>query len=172
MARNDPQLKFYASQELKEKIEAAAKASGRSMSAEINHRLETSFDGQAGDPALQHLLARLTTEGALAEAETSNWQASAATLAEWLMTAISHLNTKTKPSPGLLELWTSTINDVLDHSKGHKDRFEVAFSRARSAQQDMERTAKVLYGDELPSDEEVAAEIHRLSKLKIKPRAK
>lgn len=172
MARNDPQLKFYASSELKEKIEAAAKASGRSMSAEINHRLESSFGGQSDDPALQHLLAKLTAEGALSEVEKSNWQASASMLAEWLMTAISHFNTKTKPSLDQLDLWSNLVNEVLEQARGHKDRFKVALSRVTSAQKEMERTAKVMYGDELPSEEEIASEIHRLSKLKTKPRAK
>lgn len=44
MARTDPQIKFYATAELKEKIDAAAQASGRSLSAEINARLQKSFE--------------------------------------------------------------------------------------------------------------------------------
>lgn len=43
MKQTDPQYKLRLSQELKEKIEAAAKHSGRSMNAEIVMRLEGTF---------------------------------------------------------------------------------------------------------------------------------
>jgi predicted DNA-binding protein len=43
MARNDPQMNIRIPSDLKEKIEKAKEASGRSMNAEIVHRLEASF---------------------------------------------------------------------------------------------------------------------------------
>jgi len=44
MARNDPQVNFRIPQELKDKLEQAAKDSGRSITAELVTRLERSFD--------------------------------------------------------------------------------------------------------------------------------
>lgn len=44
MARDDPMMRFRAPQELKSKIEASATENGRSLNAEIVHRLELSFE--------------------------------------------------------------------------------------------------------------------------------
>lgn len=50
MARTDPQLNIRIPIELKEKLEGAAKKSGRSTTSEIIKRLEASFDrGQGVD---------------------------------------------------------------------------------------------------------------------------
>lgn len=43
MARSDPQVNFRIPQELKEKLENAAKESGRSITSELVTRLEQSF---------------------------------------------------------------------------------------------------------------------------------
>ncbi|SUW64325.1 Arc-like DNA binding domain [Buttiauxella agrestis] len=43
MSREDPQLRIRLPVELKEKVEEAAKANGRSINAEIVHRLDVSF---------------------------------------------------------------------------------------------------------------------------------
>ena len=43
MARDDPQMKLRLAPELKAAIEAAARSSGRSLNAEIVHRLENTF---------------------------------------------------------------------------------------------------------------------------------
>lgn len=43
MARTDPQFNIRMPEKLKEKIESAAAKSGRSMTAEVIHRLEHSF---------------------------------------------------------------------------------------------------------------------------------
>lgn len=45
MGREDPQLKLRLSEEMKDKVTAAAKANGRSANAEIVARLEQTFDG-------------------------------------------------------------------------------------------------------------------------------
>lgn len=44
MARTDPQLNFRCPAELKDRLEAAAEASGRSLTQEIVARLATSFE--------------------------------------------------------------------------------------------------------------------------------
>ena len=44
MARTDPQFNLRVPIELKQKVEDAAKESGRSINAEAVHRLEKSFD--------------------------------------------------------------------------------------------------------------------------------
>lgn len=46
MAREDPQLKLRLTEEMKAKVTEAAKASGRSVNAEIVARLEASFDAK------------------------------------------------------------------------------------------------------------------------------
>jgi hypothetical protein len=51
MAREDPQMKIRLPEPLKERIEEAARESGRSMNAEIAWRLEESFNGKAGQAA-------------------------------------------------------------------------------------------------------------------------
>jgi predicted DNA-binding protein len=43
MSREDPQLRIRLPVELKEKVEETAKANGRSINAEIVHRLDVSF---------------------------------------------------------------------------------------------------------------------------------
>jgi hypothetical protein len=43
MKQTDPQYKLRLPQQLKDQIESAANTSGRSMNAEIVHRLEQSF---------------------------------------------------------------------------------------------------------------------------------
>lgn len=60
MARSDPQVNLRISAELKERIEAAAAKSKRSMNAEIAERLERSFDvprreARKDDPPLTEL---------------------------------------------------------------------------------------------------------------------
>lgn len=53
MARNDPQVNFRMPQELRDKLESAAKANSRTLTAEIVARLERSFAmsdlGMGGD---------------------------------------------------------------------------------------------------------------------------
>lgn len=44
MARDDPMMRFRAPTELKTRIEEAASKNGRSLNAEIVHRLEESFE--------------------------------------------------------------------------------------------------------------------------------
>lgn len=44
MARSDPQFNLRVPTELKQKVEGAAKESGRSINAEAVYRLEKSFD--------------------------------------------------------------------------------------------------------------------------------
>lgn len=46
MAREDAQLKLRLSEELKALVTEAAKANGRSVNAEIVHRLEQTFGGE------------------------------------------------------------------------------------------------------------------------------
>ena len=46
MGREDPQIKLRLSDELKSKIVAAAATTGRSMNAEIVHRLEMTFEAE------------------------------------------------------------------------------------------------------------------------------
>jgi hypothetical protein len=57
MAREDPQLKLRLSAELKARVEEAAQHAGRSLNAEIVHRLERSFvvDEQLAIPLLETL---------------------------------------------------------------------------------------------------------------------
>lgn len=47
MKQTDPQYKLRIPQDLKERIEAASKESGRSMNAEIVARLQSTFEAQA-----------------------------------------------------------------------------------------------------------------------------
>ncbi len=56
MARSDPQVNFRISEALLEEIKASAKATGRSLSAEINWRLTASFVMESSDD-LEHQLA-------------------------------------------------------------------------------------------------------------------
>ncbi|WP_368646843.1 Arc family DNA-binding protein [Castellaniella ginsengisoli] len=46
MARNDPQVNFRMPQELRDKLESAAKANSRTLTAEIVARLQDSFEQQ------------------------------------------------------------------------------------------------------------------------------
>lgn len=57
MARSDPQFNLRIPSELKERIEASAKASGRSATAEIIARLEGSF-GENVDASQVQLMRR------------------------------------------------------------------------------------------------------------------
>lgn len=50
MARDDPQMKIRLPEALKTLVEASAKDFGRSLNAEIVHRLEQSFNPQPGQP--------------------------------------------------------------------------------------------------------------------------
>ncbi len=45
MARTDPQVNFRIPSELKDKLDNAAKENGRTLTAELILRLETTFDG-------------------------------------------------------------------------------------------------------------------------------
>lgn len=47
MARDDPMMRFRAPTELKARIEEAASKNGRSLNAEIVHRLERSLENEA-----------------------------------------------------------------------------------------------------------------------------
>jgi predicted DNA-binding protein len=57
MAREDPQMKLRVPTELKARVEEAAQHAGRSLNAEIVHRLERSFvvDEQLAIPLLETL---------------------------------------------------------------------------------------------------------------------
>lgn len=70
MARNDPQMNIRLPLDLKERIEAAAKAGNRSMNAEIVSRLERTFEvlipfrieGDAVPEAAEAFLARFAQD--------------------------------------------------------------------------------------------------------------
>lgn len=62
MKQTDPQYKLRIPPGLKEQIEAASKASGRSMNAEIVARLEASFDVQSGSQNFQRDMELLTLQ--------------------------------------------------------------------------------------------------------------
>jgi hypothetical protein len=51
MTRDDPPVRIRLGQDLKDRIQEAAKNNRRSMNAEINARLEQSFEGLAPDTA-------------------------------------------------------------------------------------------------------------------------
>ncbi|MCP1274814.1 Arc family DNA-binding protein [Gluconobacter albidus] len=53
MARDDPMMRFRAPKDLKSKIEESASQNGRSLNAEIVHRLEASFAASEGIPLEQ-----------------------------------------------------------------------------------------------------------------------
>lgn len=62
MARSDPQLNFRCPAGLKEKLEAAAVESGRSVTQELVFRLERSFEGDSFTPSKRAELLRLLDE--------------------------------------------------------------------------------------------------------------
>lgn len=58
MKREDPQFKLRLPEDLKTKLDEAAAASQRSISAEIVHRLTTTFDGVERDAGSKPLTKR------------------------------------------------------------------------------------------------------------------
>jgi predicted DNA-binding protein len=62
MARADPQMKIRLPEALKEKIEAAAKESGRTLNAEVVGRLESSFGFNMNDVAKKEALLKLVND--------------------------------------------------------------------------------------------------------------
>ena len=56
MARNDPQVNFRIPSDLKDKLDLAARENGRTLTAELILRLESTFEK---DDQFQDILARL-----------------------------------------------------------------------------------------------------------------
>lgn len=63
MARSDPQFNLRVPTELKQKVEGAAKESGRSINAEAVYRLEKSFDESLTfNPSDAEMVTKLVTK--------------------------------------------------------------------------------------------------------------
>jgi hypothetical protein len=56
MARIDPQINVRIAAEFKKKLEHAAIENGRSLNAEVVHRLEQSFTAQSARPVVRKIL--------------------------------------------------------------------------------------------------------------------
>ena len=68
MARTDPQVNIRIPTALKERLEVVAGESGRSLTAEIVHRLEQSFEAAGRTPGVLGLRAELAAQREINEA--------------------------------------------------------------------------------------------------------
>lgn len=59
MARNDPQINFRVSADLKKRLEDAAEKNNRSITAELTSRIESSFDFSGRESAIEEIKAML-----------------------------------------------------------------------------------------------------------------
>ncbi|NKE47029.1 Arc family DNA-binding protein [Roseomonas frigidaquae] len=75
MARDDPEIRFRAPPALKEELEAAAKANGRSLNAEVVGRLQMSFSATRRERLQAQLQAQMERAQLQAEAERALLQA-------------------------------------------------------------------------------------------------
>ena len=62
MARSDPQLNIRIPEQLKARVETAARESGRSVTAEILARLQQTFEPASSPTSFRSLVERLVTE--------------------------------------------------------------------------------------------------------------
>lgn len=137
MARNDPQLKFYAPMELKEKIDAAAKASGRSMSAEIVARLEQAFGPATVPSDVNYMLTKLSAQVVAADLTIAGMQMQGGTLAHLLRLAIDCVESG-QPLPPIFDGWEELTSQAIKQASSASGSFEETLERFR------EHTAKLM----------------------------
>lgn len=106
MTRLDPQMKIRLTDDLKISIEEAARASGRSMNAEIVARLQQSFE-PTGDTSLLQQLAdeRKSTAEALGALCT--------TLAKMLLAAVRLFTSEQKKKAPEIGVWGTIAEGVV-----------------------------------------------------------
>jgi Arc-like DNA binding domain len=116
MTREDPQMKIRLPAEMRDRIAAAAEASGRSMNAEIIARLEASFSGGGDNASLLATIARLNLDVALGEMEKQGLKADAANLAISLQQAADLL---LKPLEKSEEARHGLVKNFIEQAQPH-----------------------------------------------------
>lgn len=95
------QVNFRMPVELKERLEEAAKASGRTLTAELLTRVQASFDAGPDAAALREEIARLKERAELRDRAVDIALASQDMLAQYLVAIIDRLPVKAQAEPSI-----------------------------------------------------------------------
>lgn len=139
MARSDPQINIRIPQELKARIEEAAKANGRSMNAELVARLQTTFDFDQSSETIHKGLAAMELRYAQERFDHLKERSDAIQLMRDLLSAlIASSRGKTAITDDHLRALTARARELLDLAKRDDPKVVVAeFNKAWRAFQEV-----------------------------------